>query len=246
MTPALSVLVTVVIVGLSACASSPPRPSIPAPAAAAPAHEPLVDLRRLAVVTSGHSTFTMETAAVEFPREFAEVAKWHPKAALLAPLARAIQRGLNWLAEQGRSAAVTPQLIGLAPGPVVADAFARTLVATGRFDQVRTLEQEPPGEDRGQIDALVRITVPAWGIVRVREGKPDLMAAYADARAELVARPDGVVVWEHDEDVTHAERFPLQSFTSDGQLTRQQLTHVLERAGQRLANEFIYARSAGQ
>jgi hypothetical protein len=245
MAPTLSVLLTVVIVGLSACASSAPPPSAPEPPAAASTHGPVVDLRRLAVVTSGDSTFTMETATVEFPREFDEVARWYPKAALLAPLARAIQRGINWLADQGHSAAVAPQLTGLAPGPIVADAFARTLVATGRFDQVRTLEREPLGEDRGQVDALVRITVPAWGIVRVREGKPDLMAAYADARAELVVRPNGVM-WEHDEDVTHAERFPLQSFTGDGQLARQDLTHVLERAGQRLANEFVYARSAGQ
>jgi hypothetical protein len=84
------------------------------------------------------------------------------------------------------------------------------------------------------------------GIVRVREGKPDMMAAYADARAQVVVRPTGVVVWEHDEDVTHPERLPLQALTDDGELTRQELKEVLERAGQRLANEFLYARSAGR
>jgi hypothetical protein len=108
------------------------------------------------------------------------------------------------------------------------------------------LEREPTDEDRQQIDALVRVTVPSLGIVRVREGKPDMMAAYADVRAQVVVRPTGVVVWEHDEDVTHPERLPLQALTDDGGLTRQELKEVLERAGQRLANEFVYARSAGR
>jgi hypothetical protein len=52
------------------------------------------------------------------------------------------------------------------------------------------------------------------------------------------------VVWEHDEDVTHGERLPLQTFTSDSAVARQALVEVLERAGQRLANELLYVRSA--
>jgi hypothetical protein len=198
-------------------------------------------VRRLAVVPSGDSKFTMVSAKkkVDAGRVLDEIVKWYPKAAALAPLAKAVQWGINWLADEGRSA-------GAAPGAAVADAFARTLLASGRFDQIQTLEREPTGEDRQQIDALVRVTVPALGVLRVREGKPDMMAAYADARAQVVVRPTGVVVWEHEEDVTHAERLPLQAFTGDGELARQQLKEVLERAGQRLANEFLYARSAGR
>jgi hypothetical protein len=119
-------------------------------------------------------------------------------------------------------------------------------MATGRFDQVRTLDREPVGEDRRQADALVRLTVPAWGLVRVREGKPELVAAYADVHAQVDVRPTGVAVWEHNEDVTHAERLPLPTFTADGDLLRQELIEVLERAGQRLANEFLYARRVGR
>jgi hypothetical protein len=52
------------------------------------------------------------------------------------------------------------------------------------------------------------------------------------------------VVWADSEDVTHPERLPLKSFTSDREFTRQQLLDVLDRAGQRLASELLYARGA--
>jgi hypothetical protein len=204
-------------------------------------------MRQLAVVPSGESKFSVAVGSTaDVGRVFDQIVKWYPTAASLAPLAKAVQWGVDWLTEGRRVAATAPHVGDVSPGAVVADAFARTLVASGRFDQIRTLEREPTGEDRRQIDALVRVTVPAWGVLRVREGKPDLMAAFADARAQLVVRPTGIVVWEHDEDVTHAERLPLQAFTRDGELTRQELKDVLERAGQRLANEFLYARSAAR
>lgn len=236
MTRTFPVGLAVALVGLSACASSAPPSS-----GAASLSGPVGEVRRLAVVPSGESKFTMVSAKkkVDARRVLDEIVKWYPKAAALAPLAQAVQWGINWLADEGRSA-------GAAPGAAVADAFARTLLASGRFDQIQTLEREPTGEDRQQIDALVRVTVPALGVLRVREGKPDMMAAYADARAQVVVRPTGVVVWEHEEDVTHAERLPLQAFTGDGELAHQKLKEVLERAGQRLANEFLYARSAGR
>jgi hypothetical protein len=204
-------------------------------------------MRQLAVVPSGESKFSVAVGSkADVGRVFDQIVKWYPTAASLAPLAKAVQWGVDWLTEGQRVTATAPHVGDVSPGAVVADAFARTLVASGRFDQIRTLEREPTGEDRRQIDALVRVTVPAWGVLRVREGKPDLMAAFADARAQLVVRPTGVVLWEHDEDVTHAERLPLQAFTRDGELTRQELKDVLERAGQRLANEFLYARSAAR
>ena len=237
MTRTFPLMLAVALVGLSACASSAPPPSAPSLSG------PVGEVRRLAVVPSGESKFTM-VAAKKFDagRVIDEVAKWYPKAAALAPLAKAV---INWFTE-GRSAGPAPLVGGASPGAVVADAFARTLLASGRFEQIQTLEREPTGEDRQQIDALVRVTVPALGVVRVREGKPDTISAYADARVQVVVRPTGVIVWEHEEDVTHADRLSLQAFTGDGELARQELKEVLERAGQRLANEFLYARSAGR
>ncbi len=242
MTWTFPIMLAVALIGLSACASSAPPPS-----GAASFSGPVGEVRRLAVVPSGESKFTIVSEKkVDAGRVLDEVVKWYPKAWALAPLAKAVQWGINWLADEGRPAGAALRVGGASPGAAVADAFARTLLASGRFDEIQTLEREPTGEDRQQIDALVRVTVPALGIVRVREGKPDLMAAYADARAQVVVRPTGVVVWEHEEDVTHAERLPLQAFTGDGELARQELKEVLERAGQRLANEFLYAPSAGR
>ena len=49
-----------------------------------------------------------------------------------------------------------------------------------------------------------------------------------------------------DEDVTHPERLPLQTFTRDADFTRHELREVLERAGQRIGNELLYARGSGR
>jgi len=38
----------------------------------------------------------------------------------------------------------------------------------------------------------------------------------------------------------------LKSFTGDRPLMRQRLIDVLQRAGRRMANELLYARSAGR
>jgi hypothetical protein len=233
----------VFVLALSGCAATPvPGPS-PLPAVR---NGPLGETRRLAVVPSGASKFTVAGNKFDVGRVFTEVVKWYPQAAIIAPLAPAIQAGVDWLTEEGRAGAVAPHVRDVSPGTVIADAFARALVESGRFDQVRTLQREPVGDDRRQTDALVRLTVPAWGLVRIREGKPDLLAAYVDVRAQVMVRPTGAVVWEHDEDVTHAERIPLDTFRSDAALARQALMDVLERAGQRLASEYLYARTGGQ
>ena len=238
-------VVAVVILGLSACA-----PSVAPQTVAAPPAGPVGDVRRLVVVPAGESKLTMPGTTNEgdanAARIFGEIAKWYPKAALWGALAGVVQRGIDWLFTDGRSSGDARQLRGVSPGTVVADAFTRALVASGQFDQVRTVAREPIGDDRREMDALVRVIVPAWGLVRVREGKPDMMAAYADVRAQVVVQPTSTVVWEHDEDVTHGERLPLQAFTGDSALSRQALLDVLERAGQRLANELLYARSGGR
>jgi hypothetical protein len=248
MTGMRTALLAVAILVLSGCAASTSPP--PVPPAPALGSDRVDDLRRLAIVPVGDSQFTAAAAAAgktfDVGRAFNELVKWYPKAALAAPLTPYVQAGIDWFVEQGRSTAAADHVRDVSPRSVVADAFAQALMRSGRFDQIRLLEREPVGEDRRRTDAVVRLMVPSWGVVRVRDGKPDLVAAYADVRAQLVVRPTGVVVWEHDEDVTHAERLPLQTFTSDGALARQELLDVLERAGQRLASEFLYARGNGR
>ena len=116
---------------------------------------------------------------------------------------------------------------GLTPSSVVADALARRLQASGQFEEVGALDREPVGDDRRRADAIARVTVPAWGLVRVREGDPNLVSAFADTRAQLAVRGTGVIVWETALDVTNPERLPLDSFTRDREFARQELMDVL-------------------
>jgi hypothetical protein len=76
----------------------------PPPSGAAVPSGPIGDMRHLAVVPSGESKFSVAAGSkVDVGRVFDQVVKWYPTAASLAPLAKAIQRGINWLDENGRS-----------------------------------------------------------------------------------------------------------------------------------------------
>jgi hypothetical protein len=55
-----------------------------------------------------------------------------------------------------------------------------------------------------------------------------------------------VILWEHEEDVTHPDRLALTALKQDRSLSREELVEVLERAGRRLATELLYARGRGQ
>jgi hypothetical protein len=244
MQQAFAVVLTVALVGLTACASStaPPRPSALRGD----------NLQRVVIVGSGESKFTMTPEPAERGRKFDgivdEVAKWIPNGygAMLAPLAKMVYSTISSIVDAKGGTASVAHAAEVSPRSVVADAFARRLKASGQFAEVRAVEREPIGDERRRTDAIIHLTVPAWGLVRVREGKPDLLAGYADVRAQMVVRETGTVVWEHEEDVTHAERLPLQAFTRDAEFARQELLEVLERAGQRVANEFLYVRGAGR
>ena len=230
-----------VIAAATGCASSTaPPPSVPRPTTDA-----LDGVRRVVLVASGESQFTVVQGSKEPGRELEEVLKWLPYKEILVPLARAVYWGVTWLLDTARASDTVPP--GVAPGAVVADAFARTMLASGGpFDQILAMDTEPVGEARRNAEAIVRLSVPSWGLLRVREGTPSLVAAFADVRAEIVLRETGVVVWRHEEDVTHPEALSLDALRGDRALARDQLTGVLERAGRRLASELIYARSGRQ
>jgi hypothetical protein len=236
-----SLALVLVIAALAGCASSaPPPPPSPRPTADA-----LDGVRRVVIVTSGESQFTAVQGSKEPGREFEEVLKWLPYKEIVVPIARAVYSGITWLLDAARASDTVPP--GVTPGAVVADAFARTMLASGGpIDQIVAMDSEPVGEARRNAEAIVRLSVPSWGLVRVREGTPSLVAAFADVRAEIVLRETGVVVWRHEEDVTHPEELPLDALTGDRALAHDQLTGVLERAGRRLASELIYARSGRQ
>jgi hypothetical protein len=233
---ATTYLLALTLIVLSGCASSdhPPAPH------ARPSAAALTDLRRLVVVTTGESRFTFVQDAKEPGSGFDDVIKWLPYKDVLVPIARAVYAGLSWLMESDRAAGTVPR--DVVPATVVAEAFARALQVSGPFNQIVPMDHEPVGDDRRLADAIVRLTVPSWGLMRVREGDADVVAGFADVRAQMVVRQTGVIVWEHAEDVTHPGRLSLEAFKHDRGLTRQELVDVLERAGRRLASELVYAQ----
>jgi hypothetical protein len=83
-------------------------------------------------------------------------------------------------------------------------------------------------------------------VTPVRQGDSDLVSSFADVRAQIVMGGTGVVVWSDTEDVTHPETAPATTFSSDRAFARETMTKVLERAGERLANEMIYARGVAR
>jgi hypothetical protein len=242
-THALVALVVLIVASLSGCASSAP----PALADARPPDaRPFDGVRRIAIVVTGESRFTVLEHSAQPGRTFDEVLRWTPYQSLLQPLAVLVHQGINWLLQSDRAETTGRKLAGISPGATVGDAFAGSLAASDQFQEIRLLDREPVGEDRRRADAIVRLTVPTWGIVRVREGDPDLLSGFADVRAEMTLRGTGVVVWDNVQDVTDPERLPLDSFRKNTEFTRQHLLDVLTRAGERLASELLYARSAGR
>jgi hypothetical protein len=205
---------------------------------------PVDPVRRLAIVASGESRFTVVQPSAEPGRTFDEVLRWNPYRAMLRPLAMLVHQGINWLLELDHATDAGRHVAGISARSVIADALARALQSSGRFDYISASEREPIGDDRGRVDAILRLAVPEWGLVRVRDGDGGLVSSYADVRAQMTLPGTGAVVWEVNEDVTHPERLPLESFTRDAGFARQALTEVLERAGQRLASELLYARGA--
>jgi hypothetical protein len=241
---AVVVVLVVLLAAVSGCATSSPSSVASTPTTTAPAAGRLGALRQLAVVPSGESRFTVIENSAEPGRTFDEVLRWGPFHSLLRPIAELVHEGINWLLQVDRKSDAAVDLGAAAPRSLVSAAFVKSLDTSGRFGEILAYGREPRGEDRRRADAIVRITVPTWGLIRVQEGDPDLLSAFADVRAEMVEPATGVVVWADSEDVTHPERLPLKSFTSDREFTRQQLLDVLDRAGQRLASELLYSRGA--
>src|SRR5262249_43589137 len=182
-------------------------------------------------------------------RTFDEILKWIPwlpYQAALRPAAQLVHRGINWALEADRAATATSRLQGLSPRSVVAKSLARTLETTGWFDEVRVAEREPVAEERRGTDALVRVAVPTWGLVRVRDGDEGLLSGFADVRGQMAMPRTGIVLWEESQGVRSGKQFRGGGFRRDAACARQEMVVVLERAGQRLANELLYSRSAGR
>jgi hypothetical protein len=241
MTRTLAVVLIVAIMAVGGCASAPP----PQPRSAGPVQH----LQRVAIVTSGESKFTVATdgtGQAEMPVDgvMADLARWLPGwyGAIVVPLARIVRAVVRTLGDDSLTTSTASRIGQVSPRAIVADAFARRLAESRQFLEVRTMERELVGDERRGVDAVVRVSVPTWGILRVREATPDLLSGFADVRAQIVVPTTGTVLWEYAEDVTHPDRRPLGAFTGESDVARSERVEVLERAGQRLATEFLYAR----
>jgi hypothetical protein len=236
-----AVVVALVVTIASGCASSAPSPA-PRPR---PSSAVLTDVRRVVVVTTGESKFTVVQETTKEPASVLDdVLKWIPYKDIMIPIARTVYGIVASLIEADRAAGTVPR--DVTPAMIVTEAFARALQVSGPFNQIVATEREPVGDERRLADAIVRLTVPSWGLMRVREGDADVVAAFADVRAQMALRETGVIVWEHEEDVTHPGRLSLAAFKADRGLTRHELVDVLERAGRRLASELLYARDGAR
>ena len=230
-------LLAVLMASLWGCASVPLAP---------PAARPFDDVRRLAIVVSGESSLSVVGHNAEPGRTFDDIMGWNPSMAWMRPIARLVHQGINWALEFDQTNVIAKSVDGVSPRSVVAEAMARKLRSSGWFEEIRTLDREQGAEDRRKDDAVVRVTVPSWGLVRVRDGDPDLLAGFADVRGHMMLTGTGVVMWEASQDVTSPDQFPVSTFMKDRDFAKQEMIDVLERAGQRLATELMYARSAGR
>ena len=131
---------------------------------------------QVVIIGSGDSKFTMlhdsTEAASTFDGIVNEVLKWIPAkySAMMAPLARIVSSAIKASAESKRAAAVSSHVGKESPASVVAEAFARRLEGSGQFLEVRAVDREPVDDERRRADAIIRLTVTGWGLVRVREG----------------------------------------------------------------------------
>jgi hypothetical protein len=241
------VFLVAIAVSLLGCSASS-RPSA-APAPSPPSAQAVSDgIRRVAVVAYGESRFAAVSPSAQPGRTFDEILKYNPYpwySAILRPFVGLLHQGINWLLQYDDAKTVGAHVNTVSPRALVAESLIDLLEASGRFEQVHALESEPVGEERRRADAIVRVAVPTWGFVRIRQGDPALVSVFADVQAQARRRTTGVVLWEGQEDVTASERFPLEALTRDPEFARQQLAEVLARAGRRLASEFLYSRSPG-
>src|SRR5882724_13228140 len=151
-------LLVLLVGSLWGCASSAPPPQ--------PAARPFDNVRRLAVVVTGESKFTVLEHSAEPGRTFDQILAWtpNPYKSLFQPFVELLHQGINWLLASDHAERAGRNLAGISPTAAVSIAFAETLAASEQFREIQMLEREPVGDDRRRLDAIVRLTVPTWGI----------------------------------------------------------------------------------
>ena len=229
-----SIALALALTATVGCASS--APVTPAPAASRSPAAP-ESLGRVVVVPWGDSRFAVARAEQDPTPIFNAIFNWLPYKNVLVPIAQLVYAGVTSFLESDRAAGTRPDVV---PAALVAEAFTRALRESGTVSHIVTTSREPVGDARRDAEVVVRVAVPSWGLVHVRN---DQVSGFADVRVEVVRRETGRVLWTHEEDVTHPERFAADALKKDQALTRELLMEVLGRAGRRVANELVYVRN---
>jgi hypothetical protein len=232
-------LLTLTLILASACAPAPTRGAVPVSNVRS-----LEGVRRLSIISFDAASFTLVEHRSQPGRTLDEVLSWHPYGAALRPLAALVHRGVNSALSRDHEIMVAGSVYDVAAGQVVAEAMAGRLRASRSLDEVRVLASEPIDTNRPE-DALVRLTVTSWGLVRVRDD-PELFSSFSDVTGFLGVSGSGVVLWEHREDATGPDQIPFEALRWNPPLTRKEVVTALERAGERLAAELLYARGAAR
>jgi len=231
-------LLTITLIVASGCAPAPTRGPVPVSNVRS-----FEGVRRLAIISFDAAGFTLVEHRSQPGRTLDEVLAWAPYGAALRPLAALVHRGVSSGLARDHEIMVAGSVYDVAAGQVVAEAMAGQLRASGFLDEVRVVASEPIDTANRPKEALVRLTVTSWGLVRVRDD-PDLFSSFSDVTGFLGVPGTGVVLWEHREDVTGPDQIQFEAFRRNPPLTRREVVKTLQRAGERLAAELLYARGA--
>jgi hypothetical protein len=211
-----------------------------------PSENQLQGVGRLAVVVPAQSTFTVlneRTKLGGFGRMPAPMGVLDAAVILgLYAIVGVTQLASASAADAALTTAVAPHVAAISAPSVLGEAFVNALRASGSFGEIRMLDREPQGDELKRFDAVVLLKVPAWGLSRVTREEQELIAGFAKVHARLSMASSGDVVWEEEEDVFGRGWHALDFFKQDPELTRRELTEMLERAGWRFAAELTYPR----
>jgi hypothetical protein len=203
-----------------------------------PTSTQMAGMRRLAVVVSPGSDFTVIKERRGGAATAAMVGGAFGVVGLLT--AGAVHSGITASKDKDHAAAVSPHVVDVAPQKVVTEALLRTLRDGGLAD-IQLFEHVPDTKDTAQFDGVLRLEMPEWGLVKVSDD-PDLMSGFVELKVQMAMTSGGSPIWDEAHTALGRDRLPLEIFKRDGELTRKALTETLEAAGQRLAYELLYPR----
>lgn len=136
--------------------------------------------------------------------------------------------------------ALRPQLTDLSCQGAFRTAIARALGESRKFVDVRVLEGDPTETERAKYDAIATFRFVSWGIRLVDQNSPERVTAFVDLQATLQKTGTEAPLWDENVTVIGRETHPLSEFREKPDVTRREVSAVMDDAAYRLANNLIY------